>query len=290
MEEAPAGEDGAVASTPTLGDLVREGRLVRLRRHVPANRPAFQRWYADGEIARLLRHDQEPLNEVQSRGYFDTLILPLSARGLCYAIHEAATDRLIGTTALTDVAARPGGGRGALFRIVIGERDVWGRGYGTEATRLVMDEAFETHDLSEVRLEVFRHNPRALAAYERVGFAVTGEHVEWVSRKRLELHVVEMALRRDEGLRAVADPGRSEESAPGTSGAEEADAEEAGAAGGDGETAKRSPEDRAARRARREARQERRGERAARQAQRQERQQRQASETGGDGETPASPS
>lgn len=178
-----------------VGELVREGRLVRLRTHVPANRPAFQRWYADGEIARLLRHDQEPLNAIQSRGYFDTIILPLSARGLCYAIHEAATDRFIGTSALTDFDAAAGS---ALFRIVIGEKDCWGRGYGTEATRLVAEEGFLRHGLRRVQLEVFRHNQRAIAAYRRVGFHVTGEHVEYVGRPRFRLDVVEMALDRDD--------------------------------------------------------------------------------------------
>lgn len=190
------GAEGATAA-PAVGALVRDGERVRLRAHVPANRAAFQRWYADEEIAGLLRHDQEPLSPIQSRGYFDSFILPLSARGFCYAIHEAATDRLIGTTALTDVTARAGAPRYAMFRILIGEKDVWGHGYGTEATELVMDEAFGRHGLEQVRLEVFRHNPRALAAYRRVGFRVTGEHTEWVARRKLELHVVEMALDRN---------------------------------------------------------------------------------------------
>jgi len=180
--------------TSFVGELVREGTLVRLRTHVPANRAAFQRWYADEEIAGLLRHDQEPLNEIQSRGYFDTIILPLSARGHSYAIHEAVSDRLIGSTALTDFAP---GTQSALFRIVIGEKDCWNRGYGTEATRLVMEEAFDRHGLERVRLEVFRHNERAIAAYLRVGFEVTGEHVELVGRSRYELHVIEMFLDRD---------------------------------------------------------------------------------------------
>jgi RimJ/RimL family protein N-acetyltransferase len=179
-----------------VGTLVREGRLVRLRRHVPANRPAFQRWYADDEIVRLLRHDQQPLTERQSRGYFDSHILPLSARGQCFAIHERETDRLIGTTAITDIANRRGGVRSALFRIVIGEKETWSHGYGTEATQLVMAEAFDSLGLDEVRLEVFRHNPRALRAYERVGFRIHGEHVEHVGRTRAELHVIEMVLSR----------------------------------------------------------------------------------------------
>ena len=184
-----------------VGYLIRDGRMVRLRAHVTANRAAFQRWYADPEIAYLLRHDQEPLNDWQSRGYFDTIILPLSARGLCYAIHETATDRLIGSTALTDIVPAT---RSALFRIVIGEKETWGQGFGTEATRLVVEEAFARRGIDQIRLEVFRHNERALAAYKRVGFRVIGEHVEWIGRRAAELHVIEMALDRDAYLGAPA--------------------------------------------------------------------------------------
>ena len=131
-------------------------------------------------------------------------------------------------------------GRGsALFRIVIGEKDLWNRGYGTEATRLVVAEAFETHDLTEVRLEVFRHNPRAIRAYQRVGFAITGEHVEWVGRSRRELNVIEMKLRRldweaaqeaDEPEVSLAGmPGEADEDRPGADPADlEADEGEPG--------------------------------------------------------------
>src|SRR5262245_32303690 len=191
--------EGSAPLTP--GRLVRAGDAVCLREHIPDNRSAFQRWYADEEIARLLRHDQRPLNDVQSRGYFDTIILPMSAHGTCYAIHEKATNRLIGTTALTDFVGVPR--PSALFRIVIGEKDCWGKGYGTEATRLVVAEAFERHLCREVRLEVFRHNQRAIAAYERVGFHRTGAHVEFVGRERWELHVIEMAISPDEFHRSA---------------------------------------------------------------------------------------
>src|SRR5215208_4541114 len=178
------------------GDLVRKGRLVSLRTHVPANREAFQRWYADREIAELLRHDLEPLTTAQSRSYFETFILPSSARGTCFAIHERGSKRLIGTTALTDRVSGKSG-VSALFRIVIGEKDVWGHGYGTEAKRLGAEEAFDSMGLSEIRLEVFNHNMRAIAAYSRVGLEVTGEHVEWVPRRKTELRVIEMRLLRD---------------------------------------------------------------------------------------------
>lgn len=187
-----AADERPPESLPEVGAIVREGERVRLRRHIPANRAAFQRWYADPEIAYLLRHDLSPLTERQSRGYFDTIILPMSLQGDCFAIHTLDTDTLIGTTALTD--AGPESPKAALFRIVIGEKWAWDRGYGTDATRLVVAEAFETMGLNEVQLEVFRHNPRAIAAYKKVGFERTGSHTEFVPPEGTPLHVVEMSL------------------------------------------------------------------------------------------------
>jgi RimJ/RimL family protein N-acetyltransferase len=186
----PVATDGHPEVEP--GEVIREGERVRLRRHTVENRPAFQRWYADDDIARLLRHDLRPLTPVQSLVYFDTVILPSSARGLSLAIHDRETDELIGTTGLTDVDQRIS--KSCYFRILIGESRYWNHGYGTEATRMMMSEAFERHGLESVKLEVFDYNHRAIAAYQRVGFHMVGEHTEWPEAGGGSLHVLEMRL------------------------------------------------------------------------------------------------
>ena len=201
VDDEPTPEELSAPAEP--GDLLREGERIELRRQIPANQAAFQRWYADDEIASLLRHDQKPLNAIQSRGYFQTIILPLTARDMAYALHEKETGRLIGASALTDFGGR--GRRHAYFRIVIGEKDTWGKGYGTEATRLVVLDGFERHALDEVRLEVFLENERARAAYDRVGFVVTGEHIEFRGRGNPPLEVVEMAIVREDFDDALAE-------------------------------------------------------------------------------------
>lgn len=139
----------------------------------------------------MLRHDLMPLAPARARNYFDSIILPQSARGTCWAIHERATGRLIGMTAVTDL--RPSD-RSCLFRIVIGEKDTWGLGYGTEATALVGDVVYEDLGLDRIRLEVFQHNERARRAYRSVGFRETGQHSEWVGPAQRRLDVIEMEL------------------------------------------------------------------------------------------------
>ena len=140
---------------------------------------------------------------MQARGYFDSIVLPASARGTAWAIHDRVSGNLLGSTAVTDINEAEGT---CLFRIVIGEKQAWGHGFGTDATRLVVAEAFETLHLRAVRLEVFAHNMRARRAYARVGFRETGQHVEWVPRRRRQLHVISMEVDRDRWRAMGADP------------------------------------------------------------------------------------
>ena len=90
---------------------------------------------------------------------------------LAMAIHEQATDRLVGTCAFSQLDGDNGS---ALYHITIGEKDAWGHGYGTEATRLMLDHAFGTLGLHRIALYVFEFNERAIRAYQRCGFVVEG--------------------------------------------------------------------------------------------------------------------
>ena len=47
------------------------------------------------------------------------------------------------------------------FGITLGDKDYWGRGYGTEATRLAVDYAFTMRNVRKVYLDVLANNPRA---------------------------------------------------------------------------------------------------------------------------------
>ncbi|OGN88106.1 MAG: hypothetical protein A2X23_11040 [Chloroflexi bacterium GWC2_73_18] len=145
------------------------GRSVVLRRHRPENLTAFLRWYGDPEIARLTRYHVEPMSPDEIRRYFETRVL--SSETLSGAIHLAAGDRLIGTTTFSQLDGSNGS---VMYHITIGERDAWGRGYGTEATELMLRLAFERLGLHRVGLSVFEFNERAIRSYDKAGFRVDG--------------------------------------------------------------------------------------------------------------------
>lgn len=154
-----------------------EGTGVVLRRHIPSNVAAFQRWYSDPEVARLARYQDGPMRADEIDRFFQ--LRALGAESLTMAIHERETDRLIGSCAFSQVDGENGS---AMYHITIGEKDMWGRGLGTEATQLMLNHAFGTLGLHRIALTVFEFNERAIRAYERCGFVVEGRARESVWR------------------------------------------------------------------------------------------------------------
>jgi RimJ/RimL family protein N-acetyltransferase len=64
--------------------------------------------------------------------------------------------------------------RSAMFGIFIGEKAYWGKGYGHEATKLLLDYGFNLLNLNSIMLGVMSFNERALRSYQRVGFKEIG--------------------------------------------------------------------------------------------------------------------
>lgn len=62
----------------------------------------------------------------------------------------------------------------ARFAIGIWHPDDWGRGFGTEAAKLVLSHAFNTLKFHRVDLIVLESNTRAIRSYEKCGFKVEG--------------------------------------------------------------------------------------------------------------------
>jgi RimJ/RimL family protein N-acetyltransferase len=165
------------------------GARVVLKRHVPGNLAAFMRWYADPEVARLTRYQEGPMARPEIERFFQARVL--GADSLAMAIHERATDRLIGTCAFSQLDGENGS---ALFHITIGEKDAWNRGFGTEATQLMLEHAFERLRLHRIGLSVFAFNERAIRAYQRAGFVIEGRAREAIRRDDRWWDEVEMSI------------------------------------------------------------------------------------------------
>ena len=88
-----------------------------------------------------------------------------------FDIVDLESDKLIGRCMLFNVNHVD---RNAMLGIVIGEKSYWGRGYGQEAIRLLLDYGFSLLNLNSVMLGTFAFNERAIHCYKKVGFCEIG--------------------------------------------------------------------------------------------------------------------
>ena len=88
-----------------------------------------------------------------------------------FAIVALDSGRVIGEVVLNELDAEHAR---CNFRIGLAGPDHYGRGFGTEATSLVLDYAFGTVGLHRVELEVYSFNVRGRRAYEKAGFVSEG--------------------------------------------------------------------------------------------------------------------
>ncbi|WP_307845199.1 GNAT family protein [Planomonospora sp. ID67723] len=87
------------------------------------------------------------------------------------AICTAEDDAYVGEVVLNELDTA---NLSCNLRIALVGPRAYGRGYGTEAIRLVLGHAFATTDLHRVELEVYAFNDRAAHVYRKIGFVEEG--------------------------------------------------------------------------------------------------------------------
>jgi RimJ/RimL family protein N-acetyltransferase len=176
------------------------GARVRLR---PLERSdvnvRYAAWLNDADVTRFLEVGTFPTSLVELEQFYASVATRRDQ--VLLAIVDRETDAHVGNVKLgpIDWIHR----RGTLG-ILVGERSAWGRGIGTEATRLIIEYAFDRLDLRRIDLGVYADHAGAIRVYERVGFRVEGRFREDVYhggayRDRLWMGLLRSEYRRAEG-------------------------------------------------------------------------------------------
>ncbi|MBI5667699.1 MAG: GNAT family N-acetyltransferase [Chloroflexi bacterium] len=118
-----------------------------------------------------------------------------SDRDFLFGIRLRETDQLIGLISLEQIDWPNGT---AWMGVGIGEPEHRGKGYGSEAIRLLLKFAFHEINLHRVQLTVFAYNPAAITMYEKLGFVKEGIMRERLHRDGQRHDVLLYALLRPE--------------------------------------------------------------------------------------------
>ena len=150
-----------------------EGKLVRLRGIERTDLDSIMKWINDEEVTQFLGGGMlsYPVSSIAESNYIEKFGRSESPTEKTFAIETLAGSRLIGALGLhaIDWINRHSG-----LGIMIGDKQHWGRGYGTDAMRVLMRLAFDKLNLHRLWLHVYDFNARAIASYERCGFKREG--------------------------------------------------------------------------------------------------------------------
>jgi diamine N-acetyltransferase len=148
-----------------------EGNRVRLRAVERADLSKFQEWLNDPDVTEGLTHFL-PLSIEDEEKWFAALADEMpEQRPLAIEVRSGEGWQLAGNTRLFRLEWLH---RSAEFGIVIGDKTLWDRGFGTETLELVLQHGFDTLNLNRIYLHVYANNGRARRSYEKAGFVVEG--------------------------------------------------------------------------------------------------------------------
>jgi len=149
-----------------------KGKSVLLRPVKRSDISYFLKWFNDPEVIQYLCL-YLPMTEMAEEKYIEELGTTRAKSDVRFVIEviEGVSTKPIGNCGLHEICPKD---RNANFGIVIGEKDYWGKGYGTEAARLVIDYGFQQLNLHRISSAAFAFNERSIKFHKKIGFREEG--------------------------------------------------------------------------------------------------------------------
>jgi diamine N-acetyltransferase len=135
--------------------------------------PLYQKWLNDFEVTRTLAVGLQPMTFEAEEGWYESA--SRADDQAHFTIYTLSDLEPIGNTGLMDIDHRT---RTAEFGILIGEKDRWNQGYGTEVARLMLEYAFVGLGLHNIWLQAYGYNSAGIKAYARAGYKEVGRRRE----------------------------------------------------------------------------------------------------------------
>jgi len=150
----------------------------------------YTAWLNDLEVTEHLLVYPHIISIENEKGFLEKL-----SREHTYSIIDNGSNELIGNCGFSDIDHINQTGEVGMF---IGDKKYWNKGYGTEALSLLLDYGFKALNLHNISLRVYSFNERAIKAYEKIGFKITGKKREALLRGKERHDIIFMDILYDE--------------------------------------------------------------------------------------------
>lgn len=144
------------------------GTLVTLRPFAEPELERYLEWVNDAELCTLLGR-ATPVTMAEHRRWYEGAVG--RSEHVFFSVYTNDDKRYIGNVWLWGIHPV---NRTAELRVLLGDTQGQGKGYGTDACRTLVEFAFRRMNLNKVFLYVLASNPRAKRAFEKAGFREEG--------------------------------------------------------------------------------------------------------------------
>lgn len=159
---------------------------------------AFSSWGRDSEFRRLLDSGVSQLpSATGAQKWLEKELEEQSVNQHWFSIRKLDDDKLLGDI---DLYVYNWAGRDAFVGLGIGERELWGKGYGTDVMKVILSYGFTEVNLNRITLTVFEYNPRAIRSYEKAGFRHEGRMRQVVNKEGKRWDILVMGILREEWM------------------------------------------------------------------------------------------
>ena len=148
------------------------GERVLLRPVKRSDISYFLKWFNDPEILQYVGLHL-PMTEMSEEKFIEDLGTTRARSDVVLVIEaiEGDSTKPIGSCGLHNISPKD---HNALFGIVIGEKDYWSKGYGTEAARLLIDYGFQQLNLHRISSGALAFNDRSIKLHKKLCFREEG--------------------------------------------------------------------------------------------------------------------
>jgi len=147
-----------------------EGKQLYLREvRVSDVSENYYRWMNDPDVIQYMESRFAPQSTEKIQAYVRRE--SENSYSVFMAIIDKASDRHIGNIKIHRIDQYH---RHAEVSIVIGQKECWGKGYGTEAISLIVDFAFNTLNLHKLSANIYANNAGSVKAFKKAGFSEEG--------------------------------------------------------------------------------------------------------------------
>jgi RimJ/RimL family protein N-acetyltransferase len=173
-----------------------KGKLIELRPVQRADISYFLQWFNDPEVTQYLMM-YLPMTEMAEQKFIEDLDSQPAGTNAFFVIEaiEGEKRRPIGSLNLHNINPKD---HNATFGIAIGDKNYWGKGYGTEAAALIIRYGFEQLNLHRISSGAWSFNARSIKMHLKLGFKEEGRRREAVFKNGAYCDEVIFGLLRDE--------------------------------------------------------------------------------------------